>query len=431
MDIVHLIYLVLFLFCMMAAALFCSIETAYISIQKLRLRHLIENQDANAMVVARIISKPEKFLATVLLCINFFETAVATTGTLLAISLWGENIGAAIATITVTILTLIFCELIPKSLATRYGEKIALQLARFTEITSTILYPFVYVLNYIGLRITGLGRKGAVIKPTISAEEFRTAINIGEAEGVWEEEEAEMLHNVSKFADRPVKEVITPRVDIIWIKKGSTLDQLFAIYREHPHTKFPVFEGTTDNVIGVLFMKDILLAQANNAIQKESRIDNLIRPAYFVPVSKLLGTLLADMKNNKHRIALVIDEFGGVAGMVTIDGLVEEIVGEIGAEIIDEEADIVSVDANTFQVDGGLRIEEANEEMGLKLPSGEYETMAGFVMSHAGRIPKQGEHLKYRNLKITIVEMKGLKIEKILVTREADTKRAGPQKGKP
>ncbi|MBN1689398.1 MAG: HlyC/CorC family transporter [Dehalococcoidia bacterium] len=420
MDDVYLLYLIIFIFCLMAAALFCSIETAFISIQKLRLTHLIERKSADAMIVARIIGKPEKFLATVLLCINFFETAVATTGTLLAVALWGENLGAAIATIAVTILTLVFAELIPKSLAARYGEKIALQLARFTEITSTILYPFVFVLNHIGVRFTGSDRKGSTRKLTISAEEFRTAINIGEAEGVWEEEEAEMLHNVFRFADRPVKEVLTPRVDITWIKKGTTLSQLLDVYRNNPHTRFPVFDGTTDNAIGILYMKDIILAQANNTIQTENKVDDLVRPAYFVPLTKPLGALLSEMKDNKYSVALVVDEFGGVAGMVTITQLVEEIVGEIDAGTSDEEEDIVPVGANTFEVDGGLRIEEANEEMGLDLPSGEYETMAGFVMSHMGRIPKQGEHFKYKNLKITVVEMKGLKIERILIAAEAE-----------
>ncbi|MBN1376312.1 MAG: HlyC/CorC family transporter [Dehalococcoidia bacterium] len=416
----HIIYLILFLLCLAGSALFCSIETAFISIQKLHLSHLIESRNASAKVIARIISKPERFLATVLLCINFFETAVATTGTLLAVRFWGENLGAAIATIVVTILTLVFAELIPKSLAARHGEKMALKLARFVELTQTILYPFVFILNYIGQRITGSGGKGIDVRPTISEEEFRTAVNIAEAEGVWEEEEAEMLQNVFRFADRPVKEVITPRVDITWVKKGTTLEHLLEIYRKSPHTKFPVFEDTRDNVTGVLYMKDILLAEANNAIHKDDSIDNFVRPACFVPATKLLGTLLADMKKNKQRVALAVDEFGGIAGMVTIDQLVEEIVGDIGAEIIDEEEDIVPMGANTFEVDGGLRIKEANEEMGFDLPAGDYETMAGFVMGHLGRVPIQGEHLRYKNLKITILEMKGLKIERILVTREAE-----------
>ncbi|MBN1375886.1 MAG: HlyC/CorC family transporter [Dehalococcoidia bacterium] len=418
MDNEHFIYLILFLFCLVGSAFFCSVETAFISIQKLHLSHLIESQNANARVVARIISKPERFLATVLLGINFFETAVATTGTLLAVAFWGENLGAAIATIVVTILTLVFAELIPKSLAARHGERWALKLAHFVDLILTVLYPFVFVLNYIGQRITGAGAKGIDTRPTISEEEFYTAVNIAKAEGVWEEDEAEMLRNVFRFADRPVKEVFTPRVDITWVKQGTTLEHLLEIYRQSPHTKFPVYEDIRDNVTGVLYMKDILLAQANNAIRKEDSIDNFIRPACFVPETKLLGTLMADMKKNKQRVALVVDEFGGIAGMVTIDQLVEEIVGDIGAEIIGEEEDIVPVGANTFEVDGGLRIKEANDELGFDLPAGDYETMAGFVLSHLGRVPVQGEHLRYKNLKMTILEMKGLKIERILVTRE-------------
>jgi putative hemolysin len=309
--------------------------------------------------------------------------------------------------------------LIPKSLAARHGERIALETARFVEFSSTLLYPFVYVLNHIGLRFTGVARSGPK-KPTISEEEFRTAVNVGEAEGVWEEEEAEMLHNVFEFADRPVSEVMTPRMEVIWVEKGTSLAELFDVYRENPHTKFPIYEDNTDNVIGVLFMKDILLAQADNTINKDSTIDELVRPVSFVPQTKLLGALLNEMKKNKYTVVLVVDEYGGIAGMVTIDQLIEEIVGEIGDEIVNEEDDIVSIDTNVFEVDGTLRVEEANEELGLNLPEGQYETMAGFVMSHLGRIPKSGEHLRYKNIKITISEMKGMKIERMLINREGD-----------
>jgi putative hemolysin len=419
METIHSVYILLFIICLIAAALFCSIETAFVSIQKLHLHHLVESDNPRAKIVARVIGNPEKFLSTVLLCINFFETAVATLGTLLAVSFMGEQLGAAVATIVITILTLIFAELIPKSLAARHGEKIALEMAKFIEFTSKVLYPFVFVLNHIGLRFTRVARNGTK-QPTISEEEFRTAINLGEKEGVWEEEEAEMLHNVFEFADRPLSEVMTPRVEIIWVEKGTSLSQLLDIFSENPHTKFPVYEDKPDNPVGVLFMKDILLAQADNKINKDSTIDYLVRPVYFVPETKLLGNLMTEMKKNKYTVALVVDEYGGISGMVTIDQLIEEIVGEIGDELVEEEEDIVSIDTNVYEMDGALRVDEANEELGLNLPEGQYETMAGFVMSHLGRIPKEGEHLKYKNLKITIVEMKGMKVDRILINREAD-----------
>ena len=420
MESIHSIYIILFLISLVAAAFFCSAETAFIGMQRLRLKHLIHTKHPKAKVVAKILEQPEKFLATVLLGINFFETAVATLGTVLAVSLWGENLGAAIATIIITILTLVFAELIPKSLSARYGERIALLYAKPIRVISLILYPFVYILNRIGIRFTKLAGEGAEPKPTISEEEFRTAITVGEAEGVWEEEEAEMLHNAFAFADRPVSEVMQPRTEVTWLKQGTSLAAFLDIYRQYPFSRFPVYKGTTDNVNGVLSVKDIIMAQANNSLNMDSPIDELVRPIHFVPETKRLGILLAEMRDNNYHMVAVVDEYGGVAGIATLEHLTAEIMGVIGDELAGREEDFVTIDAHTFEVDGGLRVEEANEELDLGLPTGDYETVAGFILSHLRRIPKQGEHLRYKDLKLSILEMRGRKIEKILVTKEKD-----------
>jgi putative hemolysin len=419
MESINSLFLILFLVSLIAAAFFCSAETAFIGMQRLRLKHLIHTKHHNAKVVAKILERPEKFLATVLLGINFFETAMATLGTVMAVSLWGENLGAAIATIIITIITLVLVEFIPKSLSTRYGERIALLYARPIEFISTIFYPFVYVLNHIGIRFTKVA-EGAEVKPTISEEEFRTAITVGEAEGVWEEEEAEMLHNAFEFADRPVSEVMQPRTEVTWLKQGTSLAAFLDIYRQLPFSRFPVYKGTTDNVVGVLSIKDVLMAQANNSLKPDSPIDELVRPVHFVPETKRLGELLAEMRDNNYHMVAVVDEYGGVAGMAALEHLTREIMGVIGDELAEKEQDFVAIDAHTFEVDAGLRIEEANEELDLGLPTGDYETVAGFILSHLGRIPKQGEHLRYKNLKLTILEMRGRKLERILVTKEKD-----------
>jgi putative hemolysin len=414
------LYLILFLVCLGIAAFFCSAETAFIGMQRLRLKHLMHTNHPKAKVVAKIVEQPEKFLATVLLGINFFETAVATLGTLIAVSLWGENLGVAIATIVITILTLVFAELIPKSLAARYGERIAFLYAGPIEFISIIFYPFVYVLNHIGIRFTNLAKEGTKPRPTISEEEFRTAITVGEAEGVWEEEEAEMLHNAFEFADRPVSEVMQPRTEVTWVKQGTSLAAFLDIYSRYPFSRFPVYKGTTDNVTGVLSVKDIVMAQANNSLNMDAPIDELVRPVHFVPEAKRLGELLVEMRDNNYRMVAVVDEYGGVAGIATLEHLTAEIMGVIGDELAVQEKDFVTIDAHTFEIDGGLRVEEVNEELDLSLPAGDYETVAGFILSHLGRIPKQGEHLKYKDLKLTILEMRERKIERILVTKEKD-----------
>ena len=420
MDGINSLFLVLFLISLAAAAFFCSAETAFIGMQRLRLKHLVHTNHPKAKIVAKILDKPEKFLATVLLCINFFETAVATLGTVMAVSLWKENLGVAIATIVITILTLIFAELIPKSLAARYGERIALVYARPIEIISTVLYPFVYVLNHIGIRFTRMAGDSTETRLTISEDEFRTAITVGEAEGVWEEEEAEMLHKAFEFADRPVSEVMQPRTEVTWLRQGTTLAGFLDIYKQYPFSRFPVYKGTTDNVVGVLSIKDVIMAQANQSLTLDSPIDELVRPVHFVPETKRLGELLAEMRDNNYHMVAVVDEYGGVAGIAALEQLTQEIMGVIGDELAVKEKDFVPIDAHTCEVDGGVRVEEANEELDLDLPTGDYETVAGFILSHLERIPKQGEHLKYKDLKITIAQMNGRKIEKIQITREKD-----------
>jgi putative hemolysin len=420
MDGINSLFLVLFLISLAAAAFFCSAETAFIGMQRLRLKHLVHTNHPKAKIVAKILDKPEKFLATVLLCINFFETAVATLGTVMAVSLWKENLGVAIATIVITILTLIFAELIPKSLAARYGERIALVYARPIEIISTVLYPFVYVLNHIGIRFTRMAGDSTETRLTISEDEFRTAITVGEAEGVWEEEEAEMLHKAFEFADRPVSEVMQPRTEVTWLRQGTTLAGFLDIYKQYPFSRFPVYKGTTDNVVGVLSIKDVIMAQANKSLTLDSPIDELVRPVHFVPETKRLGELLAEMRDNNYHMVAVVDEYGGVAGIAALEQLTQEIMGVIGDELAVKEKDFVPIDAHTCEVDGGVRVEEANEELDLDLPAGDYETVAGFILSHLERIPKQGEHLKYKDLKITIAQMNGRKIEKIQITREKD-----------
>jgi len=416
---INSLYVILFFICLGCGAFFCSAETAFIGIQKLRLQHLVQSGHPAAKRVAKIVEQPEKFLATVLLGINFFETAVATLGTIIAVSLIrNENLAVAIATIVITVVTLVFGELLPKSLAVRYGERLALRYVRPLEIISTILYPLVYILNHIGIRFTKVVGEGEIPKPTISEEEFRTAISIGEAEGVVEGNEAEMLHKVFEFTDRPVSKVMIPRTEIAWVEQGTKLSDFLNLYTQGRYSRFPVYKDTTDNVVGVLHAKDVLMKLTDKSDKRDSIIDDLMRPAYFVPEGKRLGELLAEMRDGGHHVAIVVDEFGGIAGMVTLGQLTEEIVGDIRDELTGKERDFVVTGDSTFQVDGGFRIEDANEELGLNLPSGDYETVAGFILSQLGRIPKQGEQFKYQDLKFVITEIRGMKIEKVIVTKE-------------
>ncbi len=417
MDGIHSLFLVLLLISLGIAAFFCSAETAFIGIQKLRLQHLIEKGNPRAKIVAKIIERPEKFLATVLVGINLFETLAATMGTIIAVSLWGENLGAALATIIITLVTLVLAEYIPKSLAARHGEKIALVYAQPIILISTIFYPLVYLLNRIGIKLSPLPEESNP-KPTVSEEELHTMISVGHREGTVEGEAAEMLHNVIEFGDRPVNEVMIRRAEVVFIESGTKLAGFLSLYAENPLSQFPVYNENRDNIIGILFIKDVLMAQAKGTVNDESSIDELVRPAYFTPENKLISKLFNEMRDINQRIAMVVDEFGGTVGVISIDKLVEAIVGPLGDDMAGEEKDFEVINDYTFQIDGSMRVEEANEEMKLGLPEGSYKTVAGFILHLLQRIPKQGENLRYKELKMIITRMRGVKIEEVLVSKE-------------
>ena len=417
MEGIHLLFLVLFLISLGFAAFFCSAETAFISVQKVRLQNLIEKGSYRAKIVAKILEKPEQFLATVLLGINIFETLAATMGTVIAITLWGENLGALLATIIIALLTLVLAEYIPKSLAARYGESITLFYAPGIVLISTIFSPVVFLLNKIGINLSRMP-DGAKAKPTVSEEELHTMITVGHREGTVAKDEAEMLHNVFEFGDRPVSEVMIERAEVQFIESGTTLEQFLKLYEENPISQFPVFRENRDNVIGILYIKDVLIAQAKGPVLSKSIVDDLVRPAFFTPEYKPVNKLFSEMRDNNQRLAIVVDEFGGTVGVVSTRKLIEVIVGPIGDDMAGTEKDFEVINDYTFQIDGSMRVEEANDQMKLGLPEGNYKTVAGFILHLLQRIPRQGENLRYRDLKMVITRMEGTKIAEILLTRE-------------
>jgi putative hemolysin len=266
--------------------------------------------------------------------------------------------------------------------------------------------------------MTKLASNDLIVKPTTSEAEFRTAIDIGEEEGIVEESEAEMLHNVFKFGDRKVYEVLVPRPETTFIGKGITLADFFTIYAQSPFSRFPVYQGNQDNVVGLISVEDVLMGLAKGEINQQSIIDSLIRPAYFTLENKLVSHLFAEMLGHNHHMAVVVDEYGAAVGVVSLDQMTSSIVGPIVGELEKIEKEYEIINDNTYQIDGGMRVEEVNEQMELGLPKDGYETMAGFILNLLSRIPKQGEQLKYKNLKIVITKVQGAKIIEVLVTKE-------------
>lgn len=421
------LYLVLLIICLIFSAFFSSSETAFVSLQRFRVQHLVETNVKGAKRVARMMARPEKLLSTVLFGNTLANTAAAAIATALAMHFWGER-GLIYATIGLTAFLLIFTETTPKTIATQHTERLAMFFARPLVFFSWLFAPFVIVLSRIAIGFTRLFG-GSMASPSLARpEEIRTMITLGEREGTVEEFEAEMLHKVFDFGDRPVREVMVPRLEVVAIEQGATISDFLALYAESPLSRFPVYQENMDNVVGILSVKDVLMAEAKDTITNDSTIDELVRPAYFAPETKRINEVFAEMRDKNFRMCVVVDEYGGTAGIVSLSRLVEEIVGEVGDELAEVEKDFEVINEYTFQVDGSMRIEEVNEEMELDLPGGDYETVAGFVLHLLGHIPRQNEQLRYKGLKLVITEMRGLKIEKILLTKEktGSNGRTGP-----
>jgi putative hemolysin len=422
------LYVVLLVIFLVLSAFFSGSETAFISIQRFRLEYLVSNEVKGARRVARMIERPERFLSTVLFGNTLVNAAAAALATAMAVFFWGEQ-GIIIATIALTIILLIFCEASPKTVAAQNSEKLSLILSRPIQFVSWLFTPFVVALSWLALVFTKIAGGTPVPRSIISDEEIRTMISVGREEGTVEEAEAKMLHKVFDFGDRPVHEVMVPRLEVAALQQGSTISDFLKLYIESPISRFPVYKENMDNVVGILSVKDVLMARAKGTISDDSTIDDLVRPAYFTPETKLINELFFEMREKNYRMAVVVDEYGGTAGIVSLSRLVEEIVGEVGDELAGIEKDYEIINEYTFQIDGSMRVEEANEEMELNLPEGEdYETVAGFILSLLGHIPRRNEQLRYRGLKIVITEMRGQKIEKILLTKERQAKSEGKAK---
>lgn len=423
---VETLYLVFLFICLILSAFFSSSETAFISLERFRVQHMVETKVKGAKRVAKMLERPDRFLSTILLGNNLVNTAAAAIATILAVNIWGQDVGVIVATFGMAIILLIFAETMPKTFANRHAERLALLFVRPVEILSWIFSPVVVVLSWLASGVTKLVGGTPVPQSLVSDEEIRTMITVGHKEGTVEKAEAELLKAVFDFGDNPVSDVLVPRPEVIGVEKGKTLAEFLTIYAESPMSRFPVYEENMDKVVGIISIKDVLMALAKGAVTNDSPVDELIRPAYFTPETKRISELFAEMRDKNYRMAIVVDEYGGTAGIVSLSRLMEEIVGPVGDELAAAEKEYESIDEYTFQVDGGMRIEDANEELGLELPEGDYETVAGLVLHLLGRIPKQGKQLKYQSLKMVVTKMKGHKIEEILMTKEKKKKDEPP-----
>ncbi len=417
MDTADLWRLGLLVVCLVLSGFFSASETAFVALPRVRLTHLLSIGQPGASRVAQLLQRPERFLATVLLSNNLVNTAAAALGTALVVSFLDNGFLAVIvATLGITLVLLLFGESLPKTIAWHRSEEVACAVARPLVMVETTLAPAVRTLQMVttvATRAIGISAKSA----QVGEEEIRTLIAVGAQSGTMEAMEATLLEKVFRFGDSQVREIMTPRPEIVWIERGTTMEEFLPVYMEHMHTRFPVFEESTENVVGVLSIKDVLFELGRHTIGPQDSITELLRPAYFVPETKTISSTFAELQHDGHGLVLTVDEFGGIAGLATLKQLLEVIVGQVREEGAAQEESYIPVGQDTFQLDAGVGISEINEELDLMLPEGDYQTVAGFILDRLGRIPEEGDVVEYKSLRLTVTTMDGVRIDRVELRR--------------
>ncbi len=411
-------------------AFFAAAEIALVSVRKTRIKQLVVEGNSKARVVQELLEKPTNFMATVqvgVTFVGFLASAFAAVNLsekpmqwLISMGL-SESISKAAAVFAVTMLigfvTLVVGEIAPKSLALQHSERLALALAGPTRLVSIIALPAVKIVSFFSdLLVRPFGGHVKFSSPILTEEELRMLVEAGKEEGVIEEEEREMIHSIFDFTDTIAKQVMKPRTDIHASPVTSTLNELLDVITSTGHSRIPIYEENIDNIVGVVHAKDLLPVLKNDKHSYD--IHAVMREAYYIPETKDVDELLAEFKRGNIQMAIVRDEYGGTAGLVTVEDLLEEIVGEIRDEYDIEEPLIQIIDENHAIVNARMSVDELNDQMSIDIPeSEEYETIGGFVFDIIGHQPVQGEAISYGNLDFVVEKLEGGRLHNIGITR--------------
>ncbi|MBI4823710.1 MAG: HlyC/CorC family transporter [Nitrospirae bacterium] len=414
-----LINLLIIILSLLAIAILSSAEASIIAFNKLRLRSLIEKGSSSAKALERILERHDKLFSAVILSGNLFTILATSIGTAMAVNMLGKDYGIVTATAILTFLTVVFGELAPKTFAVTHSEKVALSFAKPLELYIKLISPLIWIFNASSNLLLKVCKvKERPFAPSITEEEIKTILKIGKEEGAIEEEERKMLHRVFEFGDKMASEVMVPRTEIIAISEHATAKDALQLVSEQGYSRYPVIKDTIDNITGILYVKDILIKMSEAEING-MLITDLMREAYYIPENKMVSELLDEMQKKKFQIAIVVDEYGGTAGLITLEDIIEEIVGGLQDEFEALEAvkDIEIIDERTFIVTGQTSLDEVNELVGAELKSEEFHTIGGFVFGLFGRLPHVGEQVRFHNLRFLILDMEDKKIAKLRITR--------------
>ena len=407
-DAMQLLILVILL---ALSAFFSSAETALTCVNKIRIRGLAEEGDKRAILVKELTDNPSKMLSAILIGKDIVNLSASSLSTMLATKI-AAQLGAGTNTATfvglatgiLTILILIFGEITPKSAATINAEKIALGDAAIIYWLTRILTPAIFVINHLSygvMRLMGINPNAKT--KAMTENELLTVIDVSHEDGVIESEEKEMITNVVDFGDSVASDVMVPRIDIEFMDVESNYEEVLSVFRRDKYSRVPVYEGDKDHVIGVLNLKDVF---CYNDIPDNFSIRKILRRPYFTYEFKRISDLMVDMQKNSISMAMVLDEYGAVAGLITLEDLLEEIVGEIRDEYDEEETDdIRKVNDHEYTVDGTTKLEDIDKLLGLHLESEDYDSIAGHMIHELGHIPTEGEYIDINGIRFTVMKM--------------------------
>jgi putative hemolysin len=373
---------------------------------------MVDEKIKGADIINRLIENPSKLLGAILVGNNIVNIGASALATSLAIKRFGSA-GAGIATGLMTLLVLIFGEITPKSLAVQNSEKVALKVSKIISVITVILSPIVTVLMFItNFLIKLLGGDPQKQNSFITEEELKTMVDVSHEEGVLEGDEKKMIYNVFEFGESQAKDVMTPRTDMVAVEINATYDEIIDLFKAEQFSRMPVYEDNTDNIVGILYIKDLIFFEGN---QDKFDLKQIIRPPFFTYEFKGTSELFAEMRAKRTPMAIVLDEYGGTAGIVTMEDLVEEIVGDIEDEYDEKEEEIQVIKEDEYIVDGSTRIDFLNEMIGTNIESEDFDSIGGFVIGILGRLPEPGENVEYDHIKFIVEDIDKNRIEKLRV----------------
>ena len=396
------------------SAFFSASETAMMSISKIKVRHMMEDGVPGAYSIQRMIDQPGKLLSTILVGNNAVNIGASALATSLAVEKYG-NSGVAIATAAMTIFVLIFAEITPKSLAAKKNVKIATMVAKPLSLIVTILNPVVIIFTYITNKLMKLfGISIDRERPFITEEELKTIVTVSHEEGVLEVEEKQMIYNVFEFGDLSIHDVMVQRTDIVAFNVSTSYEEIMKTIREEQFSRYPVYQDSIDDIIGIINIKDIAFI---NGIEQDFSIDKYMRKPYYTFEFKKITELFKIMKKNRLHFAVVLDEYGGTAGIVTIEDLIEEIVGEIQDEYDEHDIEIEIVSEGEYLVYGSAKISMVNDMLNINLNSDDFDSIGGFIIGQLGRLPKVGEVMEYKDIKFKAEQIEKNRIMRVRIIR--------------